>query len=138
AVVTSGTIELGETVTASIDEAFRTQVIKNHTATHLLHQALRDVLGDHIHQAGSLVTPNRLRFDFTHFEATKEVELQKIEQLVNEKIWAQIPLLIETMELDKAKALGAMALFGEKYGDVVRVVQIGDYGIELCGGIHVQ
>ena len=136
--IVEGKVTKGDKVTARIDETFRSKVIKNHTATHLLHQALRDVLGEHIHQAGSLVSPERLRFDFTHFEATNDEDLQKIERLVNEKIWAQIPVLIETMELGKAKAIGAMALFGEKYGEVVRVVQIGDYSIELCGGCHVK
>ena len=136
--VEAGTVKLREKVTAMIDELFRLYIVKNHTATHLLHQALRDVLGEHIHQAGSLVTPDRLRFDFTHFEATKQEELERIEQLVNEKIWAQIPVVIENMPLDVAKEMGAMALFGEKYGDIVRVVQVGDYSIELCGGCHVK
>jgi len=133
-----GNFRNGQTVTAMIDQAFRNQVMKNHTATHLLHQALRDVLGEHIHQAGSLVTPDRLRFDYTHFEATKKEDLTKIEQIVNEKIWSNIPVVIETMSMEQAKEKGAMALFDEKYGDVVRVVQIGDYSIELCGGCHVK
>src|SRR5699024_7993447 len=94
--------------------------------------------GEHIHQAGSLVKHDRLRFDFTHFEAVNDNELEKIEQIVNEKIWANIPVVIETMDIDSAKELGAMALYGEKYGDVVRVVQLDDYSIELCGGIHVN
>src|SRR5699024_12285910 len=103
------------------------QVVKNHTATHLLHQALQDVLGDQIHQAGSLVTPDRLRFDYTHLQATTKEELAQIEQIVNEKVWESIPVVIEKMNIDEAKELGAMALFGEKYGDVVRVVQLNDY-----------
>lgn len=136
--VTEGRIEVNASVTASVDEDNRVDITKNHTATHLLHQALRDLLGDHIHQAGSLVRHDRLRFDFSHFEAVNDEDLAKIEQIVNEKIWASIPVVIESMDIDAAKALGAMALFGEKYGDVVRVVQLDDYSIELCGGIHVN
>lgn len=136
--IEEGVIRTNETVTAMIDDVFRTQVIKNHTATHLLHQALRDVLGEHIHQAGSLVTPNRLRFDFTHYQATEKTELEQIERIVNEKVWSDIPVHIENMSMDEAKEAGAMALFDEKYGDVVRVVQIGDYSMELCGGCHVN
>ena len=136
--VIAGTFRGNDTVTASIDDVFRRQVVKNHTATHLLHQALQDVLGEHIHQAGSLVTPERLRFDFTHFQATTNEELEEIEQIVNEKVWQSIPVVIENMNIDEAKELGAMALFGEKYGDVVRVVQLDDYSIELCGGCHVE
>src|SRR5699024_10105631 len=136
--IKEGIIRKDDKATAAIDEVYRKQIIKNHTATHLLHQALRDVLGEHIHQAGSLVTPDRLRFDFAHFEAAKKSDLEKVEQIVNEKIWSQIPVSIENMELDQAKEMGAMALFGEKYGDMVRVVQIGDYSVELCGGCHVK
>ena len=134
----AGTFEKGEKVHAVIDDIYRKQITKNHTATHLLHKALRDVLGEHIHQAGSLVTPERLRFDFSHFTSVDKAVLDDIEQQVNEQVWANLHVEIEQMNINDAKKLGAMALFGEKYGDVVRVVQIGNYSIELCGGCHVQ
>lgn len=136
--VKEGKLITGDQVQASVDRAFRTGIIKNHTATHLLHQALKDVLGDHVNQAGSLVTPERLRFDFSHFSTVKEEELKAIEHIVNEKVWESIPLVINHKKIAEAKQMGAMALFGEKYGNIVRVVQIGDYSIELCGGCHVQ
>ncbi|MFD1362967.1 alanine--tRNA ligase [Lentibacillus salinarum] len=135
--VKEGNIHAGDQMKAAVKDAFRSGIVKNHTATHLLHQALKDILGDHVNQAGSLVTPDRLRFDFSHFSSVSQEQLAEIEQKVNEKIWASIPIAIDHKPLEAAKDMGAMALFGEKYSDVVRVVQIGDYSIELCGGCHV-
>src|SRR5699024_710419 len=135
--VLSGELHASDSFTATIDLSERKQIVKNHTATHLLHQALKDTLGDHVHQAGSLVESSRLRFDFNHFSSVTEEELKEIEKIVNEKIWESIPLQIDEMSIDEAKKIGAMALFGEKYGDIVRVVQIGQYSKELCGGCHV-
>lgn len=136
--VLSGKITRGDKVSALVDVNSRVGIVKNHTATHLLHQALKDVLGDHIHQAGSQVSENNLRFDFTHFNSVSEDELKQVERIVNEKIWASLPVSIESMAIDEAKEKGAMALFGEKYGDVVRVVEVGPYSLELCGGCHVN
>ncbi|ALS74259.1 alanine--tRNA ligase [Planococcus rifietoensis] len=124
-------------VKAKVDASERRHTIKNHTATHLLHQALKDVLGTHVNQAGSYVGPDRLRFDFSHFGQVTKEELSTIEQAVNEKIWEGIEVESGYHNLQEAKDMGAMALFGEKYGDVVRVVAISDYSLELCGGIHV-
>ena len=135
--IVKGSIKVGDVCFGQIHEKNRNDITKNHTATHLLHQALKDVLGTHVNQAGSQVAPERLRFDFTHFGAIEEEELKQIEAIVNEKIWASIPLQIESMPIADAKAKGAMALFGEKYGEIVRVVEIGDYSLELCGGCHV-
>ncbi|MFK4413566.1 alanyl-tRNA synthetase [Bacillus sp. RC251] len=137
-VVEEGTLTKDAAVKAIIDTKNRSSVVKNHTATHLLHQALKDVLGTHVNQAGSLVTSERLRFDFSHFGQVQADELEKIERIVNEKIWESIDVEISQKAIEKAKEMGAMALFGEKYGDVVRVVQVGDYSLELCGGCHVD
>ncbi|MBO1579250.1 alanine--tRNA ligase [Bacillus sp. XF8] len=137
-VVEEGTLTKEAAVKAVIDTKNRSSVVKNHTATHILHQALKDVLGTHVNQAGSLVTSERLRFDFSHFGQVQADELEKIERIVNEKIWESIDVEISQKAIEEAKEMGAMALFGEKYGDVVRVVQVGDYSLELCGGCHVD
>ena len=130
-------LTVGETYELAVDEALRNRITRNHTATHLLHQALKDILGEHANQAGSLVTAGHLRFDFTHFGQITQKELDEMEQIVNEKIWESIPVVTVETDIAKAKEMGAMALFGEKYGDKVRVVNVGDYSIELCGGVHV-
>ncbi|MGE7666576.1 alanine--tRNA ligase [Ureibacillus composti] len=137
-VVESGEMNLNDQVKATVDRNERNLIVKNHTATHIMQSALKDVLGEHVNQAGSYVGPDRLRFDFSHFGQVTKEELEQIERIVNEKIWEDIEVVIEEMPIDEAKAMGAMALFGEKYGDVVRVVQVSDYSVELCGGIHVK
>ncbi|MBO9599020.1 MAG: alanine--tRNA ligase, partial [Cohnella sp.] len=136
--VTAGALRVGDTVTATVGAAERGDTIKNHTATHLLHKALKEVLGEHVNQAGSLVGPERLRFDFSHFGAVTPDELADIERRVNAQIWLGTELDISLKPIAEAKAMGAMALFGEKYGDIVRVVRVGDYSLELCGGCHVR
>ncbi|XKG24205.1 alanine--tRNA ligase [Ureibacillus chungkukjangi] len=137
-VIESGEMNLNDNVVARVDRDVRNLVVKNHTATHIMQRALKDVLGDHVNQAGSYVGPDRLRFDFSHFGPATKEEIEKIERIVNEKIWDDIEVVIEEMPISEAKAMGAMALFGEKYGDLVRVVQVSDYSVELCGGIHVK
>ncbi|MDZ4383108.1 MAG: alanine--tRNA ligase-related protein, partial [Thermodesulfovibrionia bacterium] len=134
--IKKGTIRAGMTVNASVDMDKRKSTMRNHTATHLLHSALKTVLGDHIKQAGSFVSPERLRFDFTHFYAMEDRELQEVEGLVNEKVIENSPVNIAWTTIDDAVSKGAIALFGEKYGERVRVVRAGDFTAELCGGIH--
>ncbi|MEX1031517.1 MAG: alanine--tRNA ligase [Paenibacillaceae bacterium] len=136
--VIEGDFQVGDEVQATVSRTKREDTIKNHTATHLMHKALKEVLGDHVNQAGSLVEPERLRFDFSHFGSISQDELSDVEHRVNAQIWNNTELHIELKSLDEAKAMGAMALFGEKYGEIVRVVQVGDYSLELCGGCHVQ
>lgn len=132
-----GMFQVGDTVTLRVCEENRLSTGKNHSATHLLQKALRIVLGEHVEQAGSHVDAGKLRFDFTHFSAMTPEQIQKVESLVNERIKASLPVVTSEMTLDEAKKSGAMALFGEKYGDTVRVVKMGDFSTELCGGTHI-
>ena len=142
--VIKGAIKKGESVSSLIDKENRDQTARHHTATHLLHKALRELLGDHITQAGSLVARDYLRFDFTHFSAVKKDELIKVERSINAAVRANMPICVENMPISQAREAGAMALFGEKYGDVVRTVSIKNedenknYSMELCGGTHIK
>ena len=137
-IVQYGQATVGAEVDASVNKEDRRAIQKNHSATHLLHAALKEVLGYHVNQAGSLVEADRLRFDFSHFGPMTQEELDQVERRVNEEIWRGIDVRIQEMGIDEAKSMGAMALFGEKYGDIVRVVNMAPFSIELCGGIHVS
>lgn len=137
-VVKKGQIKTNDTVCLSIDEDERTAIARNHTATHILHKALKEILGNHVEQAGSLVSKQRLRFDFTHFEALTKDDLLKIEKAVNTHILKGLEVCVKQTDIETAKKEGATALFGEKYGDIVRVINIGGYSIELCGGTHLK
>ena len=133
-----GTIRVGDTVTAAVDEQRRASICRNHTATHLMQKALREVLGEHVHQAGSYQDDKITRFDFTHFNAVTPEELVEVEKRVNEKIFASLPVTVQNLPIEEAKKMGAMALFGEKYGKIVRVVDAGGWSVEFCGGTHVK
>ena len=137
-VVKAGGFSVGDKVTASVDEKTRMSTQRNHTSCHILQSALRSVLGDHVHQSGSYVDPHRCRFDFTHFSAMSADEIKRVEEYVNKVILAAVPVVTEELPIDEAKKKGAMALFGEKYGDVVRVVSVGEYSTEFCGGTHLK
>jgi alanyl-tRNA synthetase len=136
--LTQGTLRVNHNIDAQIDVARRNRIRLNHSATHLLHAALRKILGEHVVQKGSLVNDKYLRFDFSHFEAMKPEQIRQVEDMVNEQIRRNLPVQTEVMERDAAKEKGAMALFGEKYDDQVRVLTMGDFSTELCGGIHAS
>ncbi len=137
-VVKSGEIKVGDAAVACVDANRRKAVMRAHSATHLLHEALKRVLGDHVHQAGSLVEPDRLRFDFTHFEAITADQLAQIDAIVNDAVLEGYPVVTEVLPIEEAKKKGAVAMFGEKYGEVVRVVEMGDFSMEFCGGTHLD
>lgn len=136
--VESGNIKIGDKVNASVDKSRRYDIARNHSATHILHKALKIILGEHVNQAGSLVTDERLRFDFTHFESLTKEELTKIERLVNNQIFNSLKVEVMEKSIEEAKNMEATALFDEKYGDKVRIIKMGDYSMELCGGTHVN
>src|SRR5699024_2044779 len=137
-VLENGFVRVGDTLTAQVDREYRWAIARNHTATHLLQAALREVLGDHVHQAGSYQDAHVTHFDFTHFSAVTPEELAQVERIVNEKIFDAMDVDVRSMPLDEAKKMGAMALFGEKYGEIVRVVDVCGWSTEFCGGTHVK
>ena len=136
--LSKGELAVGDTIDARIDEEYRDAVVLNHSGTHLMHAALRQILGDHVQQKGSLVDAEKLRFDFSHYQPLTRQEIEQIETRVNDEIRGNLPTSAETMDMEAAKTSGALALFGEKYGDIVRVLRIGSQSVELCGGTHVQ
>ncbi len=136
--VKRGEFRSGQRLLASVEADRRSTTVKNHTATHLVHAALRQILGDHVRQEGSLVAPDRLRFDFRHYGPVSPAEIAQIEEMVNTRLWANLPVVVEEMRLDEALAKGALAFFGDKYGDEVRVVSVADFSVELCGGTHTN
>ena len=136
--VTEGAVQVGDEARAEVDKETRESIMRNHTAAHLLQAALRNILGTHVEQAGQLVTADKLRFDFTHFIALTDSELAEVEKLINEEIFKAVDVVTKEMPVDEAKQLGAMALFGEKYGDIVRVVMVDDFSKEFCGGTHID
>ena len=135
--VVKGSLKTGDVATLKVNEANHSDTCKNHSATHLLQKALQSVLGGHVEQAGSFVNGDRLRFDFSHSSAMTKGEICRVEKLVNEKIGESLAVVTKVMSIEEAKKTGAMALFGEKYGETVRVVRMGDFSTELCGGTHV-
>ena len=137
-VLESGIVKVGDVLTAQVDKGYRMAIARNHTATHLLQAALREVLGDHVHQAGSYQDASITHFDFTHFSAVTPEELARVQKIVNDKIFDSMNVTVQEMPVEEAKKLGAMALFGEKYGKVVRVVDIEGWSTEFCGGTHVK